>query len=152
MTQWNFYFSGVLCGKFLEDDTSLMVERLDEKNVQWLPKAPLTEENDAFFKVLCNRSMLSFFQHRKEYENKMSSAPEVFVTENGQRFQARRGKAYFQRDIKFPMGSVSSGRRYFRGSDERSGLHRRFGEERNGAADPSGTVGTGFPRHHRRWR
>lgn len=109
MTQWNFYFSGVLCGKFLEDDTSLMVERLDEKTVQWLPKAPLTEENDAFFKVLCNRSMLSFFQHRKEYESKMSSAPEVFVTENGQRFQARRGEAYFQRDIKFPMDLFHQG-------------------------------------------
>ena len=103
MTQWNFYFSGVLCGRFLEEESSLMVERLDEKTARWLPKAPLNQETDAFFRTLCNRSMLSFFRCREEYQQLMLNGPERFVTSEGQRFQARRGEVYFQRDVKFPL-------------------------------------------------
>ena len=103
MTQWNFYFSGVLCGRFLEEESSLMVERLDEKTARWLPKAPLNQETDTFFRTLCNRSMLSFFRCREEYQQLMLNGPERFVTSEGQRFQARRGEVYFQRDVKFPL-------------------------------------------------
>lgn len=49
MTQWNFYFSGILHGKIKEEGDALSLEMLDMETGEWAEKSAFTEEEDAFF-------------------------------------------------------------------------------------------------------
>lgn len=99
---WNFYFSGILYGKISEGNDELQIALLDP--AKGVLKAPVsfTEQEDQFLMKLCSRSILSFFQNKREYEMQISANPLEFTTTNGEHFTCRRGESYYQRNQKFP--------------------------------------------------
>ncbi len=102
MTQWNFYFSGILYGKIREDEQSLTVQKRSIETGKWAPWRPFSAEDDQAFAKLCNRSLLTFFGRKREYEQQIAERPETWTTREGESF-ARRGKdSYIERGIKFP--------------------------------------------------
>ncbi|MDO5416342.1 MAG: CocE/NonD family hydrolase [Lachnospiraceae bacterium] len=109
MTQWNFYLSGILYGKIQEEkpagqnaEPTLLVKHLDARTGEWSEFLPFTPETDQFFRSLCSRSVLEFFQKHAEYETLMSQEPMSFATDDGDSYTRRRRESYFQRNRKFP--------------------------------------------------
>ena len=102
MTQWNFYFSGILYGKIREDEQSLTLQKRSIETGKWAPWRPFSEEDDQAFTLLCNRSLLTFFGRKKEYEQQIADRPETFTTTEGERFARRGEDSYIERGIKFP--------------------------------------------------
>ena len=102
MTQWNFYFSGILYGKIREDEQSLTLQKRSIETGKWAPCRPFSEEDDQAFALLCNRSLLTFFGRKKEYEQQIADSPETFTTTEGERFARRGEDSYIERGIKFP--------------------------------------------------
>ena len=102
MTQWNFYFSGILYGKIREDEQSLTLQKRSIETGKWAPWRPFSEEDDQAFALLCNRSLLTFFGRKKEYEQQIADSPETFTTTEGERFARRGENSYIERGIKFP--------------------------------------------------
>lgn len=108
MTQWNFYFSGILYGKIYEDGTKafpggLELEILDEMKGCMRDRAAFVEEEDGYFARLCNRSIFGFFRQKKEYEEKIRSAADQFITLEGELYTRRGSDSYIRRQKKFPM-------------------------------------------------
>ena len=101
MTQWNFYFSGILYGKIREDEETLTLQKRIIETGKWTPWRPFSEEDDQAFALLCNRSLLGFFGRKKEYEEKIAERPETFATKE-ESFARRGDDSYIQRGIKFP--------------------------------------------------
>ena len=100
--QWNFYLSGILYGKFYECGNEISVETWDAMMGEWTPKEAVTEEKDAYFKILCSRSISEFFKNKEEYEAGIQNGEPEFWTSGGERFTNRRKESYFQREQKFP--------------------------------------------------
>lgn len=103
MGQWNVYFSGILYGKIREDGNGLLLQKRLPGSGGWGGWIPFTDEEDKEFSVLCSRSILSFFHHKKEYDEGIFTRPESFTTEGGETFTRRRKDSYFQRFKTFPM-------------------------------------------------
>lgn len=102
MTQWNFYFSGILYGKIREDEETLTLQKRIIETGKWTPWRPFSDEDDQAFALLCNRSLLGFFGRKKEYEQKIANRPETFATKDEESFARRGDDSYIQRGIKFP--------------------------------------------------
>lgn len=98
--QWNFYLSGILYGRFYEEEQGVFVSRRDAMSGHWLPKELLNEEVDEYFEQLCKRSLREFFCHVKEYETMIERGMEHDVTASGEEFTRRRSEAYIQRNCK----------------------------------------------------
>ena len=103
MTQWNFYFSGILYAAFFEGEGELKARLLDPFSGQLGAEKIYEAEDDRFLSGLCGRSMMEFFSRKAQLEEAMAQKPEIFVTKDGRRFQNRRDEAYFERDRKFPL-------------------------------------------------
>lgn len=102
MTQWNFYFSGILYGKIREDEETLTLQKRNIETGKWAPWRPFSAEDDQAFAQLCNRSLLGFFGRKKEYEQQIAERPETFTTREAESFARRGEDSYIQRGIKFP--------------------------------------------------
>lgn len=102
MTQWNFYFSGILYGKIREDEETLTLQKRIIETGKWTPWRPFSDEDDQAFALLCNRSLLGFFGRKKEYEQKIANRPETFATKDEESFARRGDDSYIHRGIKFP--------------------------------------------------
>lgn len=100
--QWNFYFSGILYGKFYETADGIRIEKLDCLTGKWFSEREYTKEEDVYFQKFCSRSLLGFFEKKAEYEANIQEGKEEFVTADGERFTNRRKESYFQREQKFP--------------------------------------------------
>ncbi len=98
--QWNFYLSGILYGRFYEEEQEVSVSRRDVMSGRWLLREPLGEEADEYFARLCKRSLREFFCHKKEYEKMIEKGAEHEVTASGEEFTRRRMEAYIQRNCK----------------------------------------------------
>ncbi len=98
--QWNFYLSGILYGRFYEEEQEVSISRRDVMSGRWLPREPLGEEADEYFARLCKRSLREFFCHKKEYEKMIERGAEHEVTASGEEFTRRRMEAYIQRNCK----------------------------------------------------
>lgn len=101
--QWNFYFSGILYGRIYEKKSGLEAELLLTEQGTFGPRSPFGEEADIYLGRLCSRSLLGFFEKKKEYETFLLEEPASFVTAGGEEFANRRGTSYIQRRKKFPM-------------------------------------------------
>ena len=102
MTQWNFYFSGILYGKIREDEETLTLQKRNIETGKWTPWRPFSEEDDQAFTKLCSRSLLDFFSRKKTYEQQIADRPETLTTAEGEAFARRGEDSYIQRGIKFP--------------------------------------------------
>lgn len=100
--QWNFYYSGILYGKFYETSHGIELEKRDCMTGEWLCRVKYTKEEDSYFQQFCSRSLSEFFEKKEEYERKIQEGKEEFETIDGERFTNRRNESYFQRDKKFP--------------------------------------------------
>lgn len=98
--QWNFYLSGILYGRFYEEEQEVFVSRRDPMSGRWLLKEPMSEEADEYFLQLCKRSLWEFFRNKKEYEEMIEKGAEHGVTASGEEFTRRRTEAYIQRNCK----------------------------------------------------
>ena len=103
MTQWNFYFSGILYGKFYEEAGTVLLEALDVETGCFLPRKPLEKTEDSFFQELCSRSMADFFRIKEELEGQIPNEPKRIKISSGREFSNRRGEAYIERNRKFPL-------------------------------------------------
>ncbi len=103
MVQWNFYFSGILYGKFREEEKGLTLQKWMAEEGCWSGWIPYTDRENAEFMGLCSRNIQGFFENKTEYEAQIASHPKVFTTKNNEEFSKRRGEAYIQRHKKFPM-------------------------------------------------
>lgn len=125
--QWNFYFSGILYGRLFEERNSgqagtppltkeekqagnrqgeeglLFAELLDIKTGLFGERKKFGKEEDEWFRGLCSRSLLSFFEKRAAWEALMEGGPEEFLTKEGERFFRRTDGSYIQREKKFPF-------------------------------------------------
>lgn len=102
MTQWNFYFSGILYGKIREDEETLTLQKRNIETGKWTPWRPFSVEDDQAFTKLCSRSLLDFFSRKKTYEQQIADRPETLTTAEGEAFARRGEDSYIQRGIKFP--------------------------------------------------
>ena len=102
MTQWNFYFSGILYGKIREDEETLPLQKRNIETGKWTPWRPFSVEDDQAFTKLCSRSLLDFFSRKKTYEQQIADRPETLTTAEGEAFARRGEDSYIQRGIKFP--------------------------------------------------
>ena len=102
MTQWNFYFSGILYGKIREDEEPLTLQKRNIETGKWTPWRPFSVEDDQAFTKLCSRSLLDFFSRKKTYEQQIADRPETLTTAEGEAFARRGEDSYIQRGIKFP--------------------------------------------------
>lgn len=98
--QWNFYLSGILYGRFYEEEQGVFVSKRDVMSGDWLPRESFGEEADEYFERLCKRSLREFFCHLKEYEEMIEKGAEHEVTASGEEFTRRRAEAYIQRNCK----------------------------------------------------
>ena len=102
MTQWNFYFSGILYGKIREDEETLTLQKRNIETGKWTPWRPFSVEDDQAFTKLCSRSLLDFFSRKKTYEQQIADRPVTLTTAEGEAFARRGEDSYIQRGIKFP--------------------------------------------------
>ena len=98
--QWNFYLSGILYGRFYEEEQEVFVSRRDAMSGHFLPGEPLSGEVDEYFVQLCKRSLWEFFCNKEEYEKIIEKGAEHGVTAFGEEFTKRRAEAYIQRNCK----------------------------------------------------
>ncbi len=98
--QWNFYLSGILYGRFYEEEQEVFVSRRDAMSGHFLPREPLSGEVDEYFVQLCKRSLREFFCNKEEYEKIIEKGAEHGVTAFGEEFTKRRAEAYIQRNCK----------------------------------------------------
>ena len=63
MTQWNFYFSGILYGKFYEEAGTVLLEALDVETGCFLPRKPLEKTEDSFFSGAVQPEYGGFLPH-----------------------------------------------------------------------------------------
>lgn len=103
MAQWNFYFSGILCGKIREDGQSLLLQKRLPESGAFSGWIPFDDTEDRMFSELCKRSILGFFGNKQEYEHRMAGRPGSFTTAEGEIFTKRRERSYYQRGKTFPM-------------------------------------------------
>lgn len=102
MTQWNFYYSGILYGKIKEEELGISLQKRIAESGKWTEWIPFTQKEDDEFFCLCSRSILDFFQKKEEYQRWIAQKPQEFTTQEQERFSKRGGNSYIQRSKKFP--------------------------------------------------
>lgn len=100
MTQWHFYLSGILYGKFLTDDSSVLVSRLIPETAEFSEYKPF--EDDSFYRELCSRSLLLIFKNLKSYQSLACAKIQNKYEINEEVFTKCKDGSFIQRIVKFP--------------------------------------------------
>lgn len=100
MSNWNFYYSGILYGRLKAENGKVSCREL-------IPGSGIfTEEGsystDGLCQRLCSRNIGAFLENLPEYEKLVSAMPDLFSTNAGEKYQLRRNETYIQRQVKFP--------------------------------------------------